>query len=110
MNRKATLVAALAFMIAASSDVSAHYVQIRGGGSCAKWAKQRPKQAQLLETWLLGYLSGMVQQLDIHFPKGVSNDAVFLWMVNYCKQNPKDGLQAGGFRIVGKLANDGSLK
>ena len=106
MNRNATLVAALATIIAANSDVSAHFVQIRGGGSCVEWTKQRPKNAQLLETWLLGYLSGMAQQLDIHFPKGVTNEDVFAWMDNYCKQRPKGGLQDGGFRMFGKLSNN----
>ncbi len=110
MNRKAILVAAFASMIAASPYASAHLVQIRGGGTCADWMKQRPKQAQLLETWLLGYLSGMAQQLDIHFPKEVSNDAVFLWMDTYCKQNPGKGLQTGGFRLMGKFANNEGVK
>ena len=52
----------------------------------------------------------MAQQLDIDFPKDVSNDAVFLWMDNYCKQFPGRGLQIGGFRLIGKLSNKEGLK
>lgn len=94
----------------AASSVSAHLVETRGGVTCAAWAQQRPKASKLQETWLLGYLSEMAQEADIDLPKAVDNEAIFGWMDDYCRQNPKQPVVLGGYMLFGKLRTEGKLK
>jgi hypothetical protein len=104
------LAVALLASVGAVSPAFAHLVQIRGGVTCSEWTQQRVKNSKLLETWLLGYLSGMAQEADIGLPAAVEDDAIFRWMDAYCKQNPKQGINLGGFMLFGKLRSDGTLK
>lgn len=110
MKRKFVLSTALISVMAATSSASAHIVETRGGAACATWAQQRPKNSKLLETWLLGYLSGMAQQADIDVPKAVDNDAIFRWMDDYCRRNPQQRIVMGGYLLFGKLRTEGGLK
>jgi hypothetical protein len=102
MNRSSVVIAALA-MLAAVAPASAHLVETRGAASCETWLKERPNNAKLHESWLLGFLSGVSQEADIHFPKAMDNAALFKWMDDYCRQNPRQTIQLGGFMLMGKL-------
>ena len=110
MKRRALHVALVAATLLAASSAVAHLVDTRGGVTCAMWMQQRPKNSQLLEAWLLGYMSGLAQEADIHLPKAVDNDEMFRWMDDYCKKNPKKIVTLGGFIMFNKLRADGSLK
>jgi hypothetical protein len=110
MNRMMMLGAVLVAWFAATSPASAHLVQIRGGVTCAAWNQQRPKNSRLLETWLLGYLSGMAQEADKGLPAAVEDDEIFRWMDAYCKENAKQGVNLGGYMLFGKWRSDGKLK
>jgi hypothetical protein len=99
-----------ALSIAASSGTSAHFVDILGGVSCVDWSKQRPKTSKALEAWVLGYFSGMAQQLDVSIPKTVTPDSVLRAMDQYCKDNPKKRVEHGAYFYFGKLNSDGLLK
>jgi hypothetical protein len=102
MNRSSVVIAALA-MLAAVAPASAHLVETRGAASCETWLKERPNNAKLHESWLLGFLSGISQEADTHFPKAMDNAALFKWMDDYCRQNPRQTIQLGGFMLMGKL-------
>jgi hypothetical protein len=52
----------------------------------------------------------MAQGADIDLPKAAEDDAIFRWMDDYCKQNPKQGVALGGIMLFGKLRSDGKLK
>ena len=102
MNRSSVVIAALA-ILAAVAPARAHLVETRGAASCETWLKERPNNAKLHESWLLGFLSGVSQEADIHFPKVMDNAALFKWMDDYCRQNPRQSIQMGGYMLMGKL-------
>ena len=110
MKREAGIIAALLLWVALVTGASAHFVEIRGGASCVDWSKQRPRASRELEAWLLGYLSGMAQQLDVNLPKDLTADSIFRAMDQYCKANPKARIEHGAYFYFGKLRADGTLK
>jgi hypothetical protein len=59
---------------------------------------------------VLGYFSGMAQQLDAHIPKTVTPDSIFRAMDEYCKDNPTKRVEHGGYFYFGKLRSDGIVK
>ena len=101
MSRSSILIAVFAALTVMPAQ--AHLVESRGAASCETWSKQRPRNAKLLESWLLGYLSGLAQEADHHFPKSMDDAALFRWMDDYCRQNPKQMIALGGFMLMGKL-------
>lgn len=109
MFKGAVLIAALGTLVAASV-ASAHIVDTRGSSTCEAWTKQRPKQSKLLEAWMLGFVSGQAQIADIDIPKGITSDAIFVWMDKYCKKNPRQGLAMGGYMLFSEIQTDGRLK
>jgi len=102
MNRSSVAIAALV-VLAAVVPASAHVVESRGAASCETWLKERPNNAKLHESWLLGFMSGVSQEADIHFPKAMDNAALFKWMDDYCRKNPRQTIQLGGYMLMGKL-------
>ena len=40
--------------------------------------------------WLHGYLSGVAVARNIDFLKGVDENAIQIWMNNYCSSHPSD--------------------
>lgn len=103
MTHSSTLIAALVVLAGIAPAASGHLVETRGAASCETWLKQRPNNAKLEESWLLGFLSGVSQEADIHFPKSMDTPALFKWMDDYCKKNPRQTIQMGGFMLMGKL-------
>ena len=81
---------AMAFKFIKSKDVS-----------CGVWSRDRRTNADFLETWLMGYLSGVnaMQNADATNPLNIYDDIdskmVALWMDRYCMQNPLKGLSSG---------------
>jgi hypothetical protein len=71
--------------------------------SCETWSKQRPRNAKAAEAWLLGYLSGLAQERDADFPKGMDDAALFRWMDDYCRRNPAHTTALAGFMPMSKL-------
>jgi hypothetical protein len=102
MTRCCILVAAFA-MLALAPAAQGHIVESRGGANCETWSKQRPRNAKVLESWLLGYLSGLAQERDHDFPKGMDDAELFRWMDDYCRQNPRQTIALGGFKLMSKL-------
>lgn len=75
-------------------------VLIRGAGTrgCGEWVAARrggtasSAGAVNMEGWILGYLSGNADALNIDILRNVSAESIFLWMDNYCKANPLERL------------------
>ncbi len=79
-----------------------------GVPDCGQWVKEN---TQPRKAWLLGFMSGMN---SVHM-KGISSPAdpldklntanqMFLWMDNYCKNNPLDSVADGAFALYLELA------
>ncbi len=68
-----------------------------GGADCGQWFNTQKNPSARL--WLTGYLSG----LNAALAKGGvdplnklnSMEQAYLWMNNYCKENPLKGIQGG---------------
>jgi hypothetical protein len=103
MNRSSILIGAWVTLAAIAPAANGHLVESRGAASCETWLRERPNNAKLHESWLLGFLSGVSQEADINFPKGMDNAALFKWMDDYCRQNPRQTIQLGGYMLIGKL-------
>ena len=111
MTRSIVLIMVFAVLaLALTPAAQGHLVESRGGASCETWSKQRPHNAKVLESWLLGYLSGLAQEADHDFPKVMDEAALFRAMDDYCRQNPRQTIALGGFMLMGKLRTDLSLK
>ena len=70
-----------------------------GGADCGEWIRSpsEPKRH-----WLLGYVSGLSKMYyfngrnDDPLDKINSAQQIFLWMDNYCKNNPLKSVRTGG--------------
>lgn len=72
----------------------AHAATLMGSGitvSCGGWVEARRNNVPIkpvLEEWGLGYLSGIAIWTP-HYPlDNLDPPAVFVWLDNYCQQNP----------------------
>ena len=81
-----------------TATLNAHAVTTMGDRSCGNWIKSKEDKQQsngtqwMLEatnhTWLAGYLSGLSVAMNKDFLKTVDGDSIFLWVDNYCRENP----------------------
>lgn len=75
---------------------------IFGGSDCGQWFKNK----EISSTWLLGYLSGINAAISKgHDPLEKLNSAeqAFLWMDNYCRNNPLQTVQIGANKLYKEL-------
>ena len=100
MRRPATTVL-LALALALVTEQSAAVVGIRGAVSCGTWLKGRGAgESNRHQTWLVAFLSGLAAGRDMDFwgQPGVNileNESVYLWMDNYCRNNPLKDMDDG---------------
>ena len=94
---------ALAFAIPLSTQSQTVF----GGPDCGEWVAQANNSKK---TWLLGYMSGLnvmhdVENLKPQNPLNKLNsaDQIFLWMDNYCKNNPLKTVIDGGWALFKEL-------
>lgn len=86
-----------------SASAGAGTVAIFGEPDCGKWVES---STATRKAWLLGYLSGMntmdatkgdaLEQLQ-------SAEQAFLWMDNYCRANPLNGMSNGAVALFFEL-------
>ena len=78
-----------------------------GRADCGEWVKSQTTgtQKQRDRAWLLGFLSGLNQDdfYENALDKVSSAAQIFLWMDNYCKNNPLEKVTKGAFRLFGEL-------
>ena len=105
-----TCAIAIAALLAASLPAEAHFVRMRGEPTCAAWTSQRPANAGAHEAWLLGFVSGVAQEMDKNVPDEATHEAIFHWMDDYCARNPNHSVGRGGYFYVGKLRGEKKFK
>lgn len=72
----------------ASFDVKAE-VTVRGMGSCGKWVQTKGTSARLSpEAWVVGFISGIALGTNVDLLKSNDNESLFLWLDNFCRDNP----------------------
>ena len=99
---------ALFFLIEASHVLLA--VESRGARSCSEWQKYRQDKirgysmnADIYETWLVGYLSGIVAGTGEDFLAGTDNETVFRMVDDYCDENLQMNLATAGTSAARQL-------
>ena len=85
------MVGAVALLLATQDAAQA--ITTSGKLDCAMWTNARTaKASDSHERFLQGLLNGMALGSNVEFWKakgdGLTADDVFLWMDNYCRQNP----------------------
>ena len=95
-------------MLGMSHPVLAY--ESRGARSCAGWQEFRqderagyPLNAAIYQTWLIGYLSGIVAGSGMDFLAGTNNESVFLMIDDYCDVNRRMNLAAAGTFVARSL-------
>ena len=96
---------AVTLLLSASLPV-AGAVAVRGDPSCGNWTEARATNAMRSlanEFWLLGFLSALAIETERDFISGTDNPSLFLWMDNYCKENPLSHVSDGGYKLFREL-------
>ena len=85
-------------------------------GACGEWVKARsnaklePVVSESFKWWLIGYLGGFAMGTETNYLNGASAESIYLWMDNYCQQNPLKGVVEGAFPLVKELKAQRGLK
>jgi hypothetical protein len=82
----------------------------RGARSCMGWQEFRQAErdgyllnAEVYQTWMVGYLSGIVAGSGIDFLAGTDNETIFLMVDAYCSRNREMNLSAAGTHVAREL-------
>jgi len=73
-------------------------IEIRGIVQCGDWVKARTTNSDLRIAFynsFVGYISGMAVGSNEDILSGTNNESLYLWMDNYCKNNPLSTIQEG---------------
>jgi hypothetical protein len=102
MKTSIQIIAAAAICLAAQSSFSQTGF---GSPDCGKWLADK---SPLQKIWLSGFLSGMNAVHNAAFKRDPldelsSMDQAYAWMDNYCKKNPLERINVGGFELFVEL-------
>lgn len=85
-------------------------VESRGSRTCASWLEHRLEEAEghtlhaeIDQTWLVGYLSGVVAGSGIDFLVGTDNASIFSMVDVYCRSHPLGQLAPAGTALAREL-------
>lgn len=85
-------------------------VESRGSRACAAWLEDRLEEteghsqhAEIDQTWLVGYLSGVVAGSGIDFLVGTDNALIFSKIDDYCQAHPREDLARAGTALAREL-------
>jgi hypothetical protein len=72
---------------------------------CGLWDKHRgTKTADIYEAFLVGTLNGLSMGSAVEFWQSaqppISAEQAFLWMDNYCRQNPLNDIVVGAIKLM----------
>lgn len=105
----AAMIALAGCCLLATSHAALAY-ESRGARSCSGWQEYRqdersgfPQTIEVYETWLIGYLSGIVAGSGTDFLVGTDNELVFQMVDAYCGANPQMNLAAAGTYVARQL-------
>lgn len=104
------LCALLAASVLLGSSHPALAVESRGARSCSQWQGYRQDKIEgnalnsaIYETWLVGYLSGIVAGAGLDFLAGSDNETVFRMIDDYCHAHPQMNLATAGTSVARQL-------
>ncbi len=111
MNTRSRKIAAI---LLGCCVVSASHAQMmvtaRGARACAAWndnrieqREGRPFKAEVHQTWLVGYLSGLAAGAGVDFLFDVGNESLFAMVDQYCRTNPAAHLGLAGVAVARDL-------
>lgn len=96
-------------VLLAVSQISLSY-ESRGARSCAGWqqyshdeADGYPKNLEIYQTWVIGYLSGMVAGSGMDFLVGTDSESIYLMVDAYCASNLNMNLAGAGTHLARQL-------
>ena len=85
----------------------------RGARSCVAWQEYRldekaglPRNAEVYQTWVIGYLSGIVAGSGMDFFTGTDNETVFRMIDTYCGEDPRLNLAGAGIAVARQLMRE----
>lgn len=85
-------------------------LEARGSRTCAAWLEHRleakeghTQHAEVDQTWLVGYLSGVVAGSGIDFLADTDNAVIFSMADVYCQANPLGHLAPAGTALAREL-------
>jgi hypothetical protein len=91
------------------SDFSGAY-ESRGARSCSGWQEFREDgrrgyslNAEIYETWLVGYLSGIVAGSGTDVLAGTDNESIFMMVDVFCNANVQANLAEAGTSAARQL-------
>jgi len=105
--------AALAVLICSGQAVAADPVMIIGNGtrSCAEWTSNRNDPTGVTTIAMEAWIGGFITAFNNYGPRrsgdvlnGMTSDAVWTWMDNYCRVNPQDQLAVAAVAFVKELS------
>ena len=79
-----------------------------GEPDCGQWVQSQTATSTLKQSnraWLLGWVSGLNMNPLYNDALGKVNSAaqIYLWVDNYCKNNPLSGASVGGIMLLAEL-------
>ena len=86
-------------MFAIGFSTSSYAFDVVGAATCGDWVKERAdngKNKVADESWLVGYLSGIATDSNKNFLRFNNANSFYLWMDDYCKNNPLSNTSIGG--------------
>jgi hypothetical protein len=100
--------AAIALVSAPAQDKVIQYYGFPGSDSCANWTENRKNRLssnQVLEGWVLGFVTGYNQYgaSDGGTTQGGNATAILGWMDQYCAANPLDSVYWASTKLVSEL-------
>ncbi len=86
---------------------SSFAVTVMGARSCGTWIESR-KSGGISEiapqAWIVGYLSGISVESGKDILASTDANSLYLWMDKYCRDNPLERLDNGGYNLFIELA------
>jgi hypothetical protein len=109
---KTKLISTLLFLACCIEQPAFSYTSISFGVSdCAQWVAES-KSNFALKTWLLGFITGIdnayvtINKTNNDPLKKINSASqIYLWMDNYCSQNPLKNIADGGNALFSELLN-----
>lgn len=92
------------------SSMLAFALEARGSRTCAAWQEHRLEEkeghtqhTEVDQTWMVGYLSGVVAGSGIDFLADTDNASIFSMTDVYCRANPLGHLAPAGTALAREL-------
>jgi hypothetical protein len=96
----------------AASPIAAAY-ESRGARSCAGWQQSNaeekdgyPRNMEIYQTWLIGYLSGIVAGSGMDFLAGTQSEVAFGMVDTYCSEHSNMNLAGAGTHVARQLMHE----